>query len=128
MSNVTVTAVEGPLEVEVFLGYTSRGAKQVAEGDSVDVVVAGGQSFTVREGKSDEVEADVVAEGADVTDDNPDQNPVANEVVEDGDQDCGDGTGRTVNQKAVDDEVAANIPDPDADALGLGSNLFASED
>lgn len=98
MSNVTVTASgdEG-LEVDVVLGANLRKTHEVPAGESVDLAVGGGQVLSVRAASNVAPTADV-PEGVDVSDD----------VVPGGDEDCGDGTGRTNLEKAADDEALAS--------------------
>lgn len=114
MSNVRVEASdETGLEVDVVLGANVRKTHKVAGGDSVDLTVGGGQYLTVRAASNVAPTADLPV-GADV-DENAD-------VVPGGDDDCGDGTGRTNLEKAADDEAAAS-----RSALDAGADLFASE-
>lgn len=119
MSNVTVTASdETGLVVDVVLGANVRKSHEIAGGDSKELTVGGGQVLTVRAASNVAPTAEAVSEGVDVDE---------NDVVAGGDDDAGDGTGRTVNEVVADEEAAASRPDPAADAVALGADLFADE-
>jgi len=116
MSNVVVTASdETGLEVDVVLGANVRKTHQVAGGEQVELTVGGGQVLSVRAASN-------VAPTADL--------PVGSDIVAGGDDDCGDGTGRTVDEKTADDEAAASRPTEggDTNALDLGADLFAEKE
>ena len=118
MSNVTVTASdETGLEVEVVLGANVRKTHEVAGGESVELAVGGGQYLRVRAASNVAPTADL-PKGVDVTED---------DVVAGGDDDCGDGTGRTNLEKAADDEAAASRGEG-ASALDAGAALFDNGD
>lgn len=114
MSNVTIMASEETgLEVDVVLGANVRKTHEVPGGDVVELTVGGGQYLTVRAASNVAPTADVPT-GVDVSDE-------STEVVPGGDEDCGDGSGRTNLEKAADDEAAAG------GAAALGADLFAPE-
>jgi len=107
MSNVTVTASdETGLEVDVVLGANCRKTHEVMGGESVELTVGGGQVLSVRAASNVAPTAEALPEGAD--------------VVEGGDDDCGDGTGRTNLEASADEEA-----DAARSALDAGADLFA---
>ena len=99
MSNVTISAsgAEG-LEVDVCLGPNVRKTHAVPSGESVVCAVGGGQVLSVRSASNVAPTAEALPVGADVDE---------FDVTPGGEDDCGDGTGRTNLEKAADDEAAA---------------------